>query len=185
MAEWLKLLDAAALVAFDTETTGLDPLTAQLVGMSFCAEAGRAAYLPLAHSYAGAPRQLGVERALALLRPWLEDADKPKLGQNLKYDQHVLANHGVALRGVVHDTLLESYVLESHLRHDLGTLAERHLHLPTISYDDVTGKGAQRIGFDQPNTDYARLAKVRVGDLYRLLGKVKEARAQYETCESK
>ncbi len=155
MAEWLKLLDAAALVAFDTETTGLDPLTAQLVGMSFCAEPGRAAYLPLAHNYAGAPRQLGVERALVLLRPWLEDADKPKLGQNLKYDQHVLANHGVALRGVVHDTLLQSYVLESHLRHDLGSLAERHLHLDTISYDDVTGKGAQRIGFEQVSVERA------------------------------
>jgi DNA polymerase-1 len=155
LAEWLKLIDAAALTAFDTETTGLDPLTAQLVGMSFCAEPGRAAYLPLAHDYAGAPRQLGVERALALLRPWLEDAAKPKLGQNLKYDQHVLANHGVRLRGVVHDTLLESYVLESHLRHDMGTLAERHLQLETISYDDVTGKGAQRIGFEQVSVERA------------------------------
>jgi len=155
LADWLQLLDGAALVAFDTETTGLDPLTAQLVGMSFCAEPGRAAYLPLAHNYAGAPAQLGVERALVLLRPWLEDAHKPKLGQNLKYDQHVLANHGVALRGVAHDTLLESYVLESHLRHDMGTLAERHLHLETISYDDVTGKGAQRIGFEQVSVERA------------------------------
>ena len=155
LAEWLKRIDAAALTAFDTETTGLDPLTAQLVGMSFCAEPGRAAYLPLAHNYAGAPPQLGVARALALLRPWLENAHKPKLGQNLKYDQHVLANHGVALRGVVHDTLLESYVIESHLRHDLGSLAERHLHLATISYDDVTGKGAQRIGFEQVSVERA------------------------------
>jgi DNA polymerase-1 len=155
LAEWLTRMDAAALTAFDTETTGLDPLTAQLVGMSFCAEPGRAAYLPLAHNYAGAPLQLGVERALALLRPWLQAADKPKLGQNLKYDQHVLANHGVQLRGVAHDTLLESYVLESHLRHDMGTLAERHLQLPTISYDDVTGKGAQRIGFEQVSLERA------------------------------
>ena len=155
LGDWLKLLDAGALVAVDTETTGLDPLTAQLVGMSFCAEPGRAAYLPLAHAYAGAPPQLGVARALALLRPWLEDASKPKLGQNLKYDQHVLANHGVRLRGVEHDTLLQSYVLESHLRHDMGTLAERHLHLETISYDDVTGKGAQRIGFEQVSVERA------------------------------
>jgi DNA polymerase-1 len=155
MAEWLELLDRAALVAFDTETTGLDPLSAQLVGMSFCAEPGRAAYLPLAHNYAGAPQQLGVARALELLRPWLEDAGKPKLGQNLKYDQHVLANHGVVLRGVAHDTLLQSYVLESHLRHDMDSLAERHLHLPTISYDEVTGKGAQRIGFEQVSVERA------------------------------
>jgi len=155
LLQWLKVLNAAELTAFDTETTGLDPLTAQLVGVSFCAEPGRAAYVPLAHDYAGAPRQIGVARALELLRPWLEDAAKPKVGQNLKYDQHVLANHGVALRGVAHDTLLESYVLESHLRHDLGTLAERHLHLETISYDDVTGKGAQRIGFEQVSVERA------------------------------
>ena len=155
LAEWIKTIDASALTAFDTETTGLDPLTAQLVGMSFCTAPGRAAYLPLAHNYAGAPQQLGVARALALLRPWLESADKPKLGQNLKYDEHVLANHGVQLRGIVHDTLLESYVLESHLRHDMGTLAERHLQLPTISYDDVTGKGAQRIGFEQVSLERA------------------------------
>jgi DNA polymerase-1 len=155
LAGWMKVLERAALVAVDTETTGLDPMTAQLVGMSFCAEPGRAAYLPLAHDYAGAPRQLGVVRALALLRPWLESADRPKLGQNLKYDQHVLANHGIALRGVAHDTLLESYVLESHLRHDMGTLAERHLQLATISYDEVTGKGAQRIGFEQVSVERA------------------------------
>ena len=155
LARWLERVEGAELTAFDTETTGLDPLTAQLVGMSFCAEPGKAAYLPLAHVYAGAPAQVGVARALDLLRPWLENPHRPKLGQNLKYDEHVLANHGVRLRGVAHDTLLESYVLESHLRHDLGTLAERHLQLATISYDDVTGKGAQRIGFEQVSVERA------------------------------
>ena len=155
LAEWLKRLADAELVSLDTETTGLDPMVAQLVGMSFCARPGRAAYLPLAHNYAGAPHQLGLARALALLKPWLEDAQRPKLGQNLKYDQHVLANHGIALRGVAHDTLLESYVLESHLRHDMDSLAERHLQLATISYDDVTGKGAQRIGFEQVSVERA------------------------------
>ena len=155
LTAWLKRIDAAGLTAFDTETTGLDPLTAQLVGMSFCVEPGSAAYLPLAHNYAGAPQQLGVDRALAVLRSWLESADRPKLGQNLKYDEHVLANHGVRLGGIVHDTLLESYVLESHLRHDMGSLAERHLQLATISYDDVTGKGAQRIGFEQVSVERA------------------------------
>ncbi len=155
LAQWLKLLESGVPIAFDTETTGLDPLSAQLVGMSFCAEPGRAAYLPLAHRYAGAPEQIGVERALALLRAWLENPERPKLGQNLKFDEHVLANHGVRLRGIVHDTLLESYVLESHLRHDLGSLCERHLGLATISYDDVTGKGAQRIGFEQVSVERA------------------------------
>jgi DNA polymerase I len=155
LAQWIKVLADAPLVAFDTETTGLDPMTALLAGMSFCMEAGRAAYLPLAHNYAGAPQQIGIARALQLLGPWLEDAARPKLGQNLKYDQHILANHGVALRGIVHDTLLQSYVLESHLRHDMDSLAARHLGIQTISYDEVTGKGAQRIGFEQVGVERA------------------------------
>ena len=159
LLDWISLLDSAPLTSFDTETNSLDPMTAQLVGLSFSVEAGKAAYLPLAHQYAGAPAQIGVTRALELLRPWLENASKSKVGQNMKYDQHVLANHGVALAGVAHDTLLESYVLESHLRHDMDTLAERHLGAKTITYDEVTGKGAQRIGFDQVEvsraTEYA------------------------------
>jgi DNA polymerase I len=159
LVSWLAELESAPVTSFDTETNSLDPLTARLVGLSFSVTPGRAAYVPLAHEYAGAPAQIGVERALQLLRPWLENPAKKKLGQNLKYDQHVLANHGVSLAGVVHDTLLQSYVLESHLRHDMDTLAERHLALKTITYDEVTGKGAQRIGFEQVEvtraTEYA------------------------------
>ena len=149
LEQWLPRLLQAPLAAFDTETTSLDPLGAKLVGMSFSVEPGRAAYVPLAHDYAGAPAQIGVARAIEILRPWLENARCPKLGQNAKYDQHVLANHGVSLAGVVHDTLLQSYVLESHLRHDMDTLAQRVLGAKTISYDEVTGTGAKRIGFEQ------------------------------------
>ncbi|HXF67323.1 MAG TPA: DNA polymerase I [Burkholderiales bacterium] len=146
---WLAKIEKADLVAVDTETTSLDPFSAELVGISFSLEPGRAAYVPLGHRYAGAPRQLEREAALARMRPWLEDGARRKLGQNIKYDMHVLASHGVALAGVAHDTLLESYVLESHRPHDMDSLAQRHLGLKTISYDEVTGKGASRIGFEQ------------------------------------
>ena len=146
---WLPRLDACGLAGLDTETTSLDPFTARLVGVSFAVAPGEAAYLAIAHAYADAPDQLGIERALALLRPWLEDPAKKKVGQNIKYDQHVLANHGVRLAGIAHDTLLESYVLESHMRHDMDSLAERYLGEKTIGYDDVTGTGAKRIGFEQ------------------------------------
>jgi len=159
LERWLASVEHADFVAVDTETTSLDPFAARLVGMSFSAEAGRAAYVAIDHQYAGAPAQLGAERVLAILRAWLEDPARKKIGQNLKYDQHVLANHGVRLAGVAHDTLLEHYVLESHSRHDMDALAERYLGVKTISYDDVTGKGAGRIGFEQVDvtraTDYA------------------------------
>ena len=146
---WLNKIGKADLVALDTETTSLDPLKAELVGVSFSIEAGRAAYVPLGHHYAGAPRQLGREAVLGKLKPWLQDPKRAKLGQNAKYDMHVLANHGIQLAGVAHDTLLQSYVLESHRPHDMDSLAERHLGLKTITYDEVTGKGAGRIGFEQ------------------------------------
>jgi DNA polymerase-1 len=149
VARWVPKIERAELVALDVETTSLDPFVAELVGLSFAVAPGEAAYLPIAHRYAGAPEQLGRERALALLRPWLEDRTPRKVGQGLKYDQHVLANHGVRLAGVAHDTLLESYVLESNARHDLDALAERYLGLRTLSYDAVTGKGARRIGFEE------------------------------------
>lgn len=149
LAPWLEKLNSAEKVSVDTETTSLDPFAARIVGVSFCCESGHAAYLALEHRYADAPVQMGAARGLELLRDWLEDPRKRKLGQNLKYDQHVLANHGIALRGVCDDTMLQHYVLESHLRHDMDTLAERFLHVSTIRYDDVTGKGAQRIGFEE------------------------------------
>ncbi|OIR11912.1 DNA polymerase I [mine drainage metagenome] len=152
---WLHKLMEAPLVSLDTETTGLDGMTAQLVGISFSIEAHHAAYLPLAHHYPGAPDQLNREHALKKLRHWLESPAHKKLGQNLKYDEHIFANHGIALRGIAEDTLLESYVLESHKPHEMGNLALRHLGLSTVSYTDVVGKGAKQIGFDQVDLETA------------------------------
>lgn len=155
LESWLERMQKADLVSLDTETTSLDPLTADLVGVSLSIEPGHAAYLPLAHRYAGAPRQLERGAVLARLKPWLEDPRRAKLGQHLKYDMHVFANHGMRVAGVAHDTLLESYVLESHRSHDMDSLAERHLGRKTITYDEVTGKGASRIGFEQVEIERA------------------------------
>ncbi|MGF7188385.1 DNA polymerase-1 [Robbsia andropogonis] len=156
---WYHRIDEANLTAFDTETTALDPMVARLVGMSFSVSPGQAAYLPLTHRGPGAPDQLPLDEVLARLRPWLEDRDKPKVGQHMKYDAQVLANYGVALQGVVHDTLLQSYVLESHHKHDMDSLASRHLGVTTIKYEAICGKGASQIGFDevdvQQASDYA------------------------------
>ncbi len=155
LARWLAAIDGAELTAFDTETTSLDPMQARIVGVSLSVEPGRACYIPLAHRYAGAPDQLDRAATLARLASWLADPAKPKLGQNVKYDEHALANDGLALRGVAHDTLLESYVLEAHKPHDMDSLAWRHLSVKTITYDEVTGKGANRIGFDEVAVDRA------------------------------
>ncbi|MBV8628205.1 MAG: DNA polymerase I, partial [Paraburkholderia sp.] len=146
---WLAKIDAAEITAFDTETTSLDPMTAQLVGLSVSVEAGRAAYIPVAHRGPDAPEQLPRDEVLAKLKPWLESADKKKVGQHLKYDEQVLANYGIEMNGIAHDTLLQSYVLESHRTHDMDSLALRHLGVKTIKYEDVAGKGASQIGFDE------------------------------------
>jgi DNA polymerase-1 len=156
---WLIKINHAALTSVDTETTALNPMQAQMVGISLCCEAGNAAYIPMAHTYQDAPPQLNREQVLNKLRPWLEDPTKPKLGQHLKYDSHIFANHGVALQGIVHDTLLESYVFESHKSHDMDSLALRHLNRKTITFSEVCGKGASQICFDQVEvsraTEYA------------------------------
>ncbi len=152
---WLAKLLAAELVCVDTETTGLDVMNAQLVGISFAITAHEAAYLPLAHIYPGAPDQLKREYALNKLKPWLESEQHKKLGQNLKYDLHIFANHGIQLVGVHDDTLLQSYVLESHKPHDMDNLALRHLNVKTISYAEIVGKGAKQICFDQVDLDTA------------------------------
>ena len=158
-AHWLEKIEQCALTALDTETTSLDPFAARLVGLSLAVAEGEAAYLPLAHRYPGAPEQLPREQVLARLKPWLESARHAKIGQNLKYDQHVLANHDIQLAGVQHDTLLQSYVLESGREgvrgHDLGQLATRHLGLETISYEALCGKGVHQIGFDQAAVEQA------------------------------
>nr|WP_243849292.1 DNA polymerase I [Paraburkholderia rhizosphaerae] len=147
--EWLARIDAAQITAFDTETTSLDPMIAELVGLSISVEPGHAAYIPVAHRGPDVPLQLPREEVLAKLKPWLESADRKKVGQHLKYDEQVLANYGIAMDGVEHDTLLQSYVVESHRSHDMDSLALRHLGLKTIKYEDVAGKGAQQIGFDE------------------------------------
>ncbi len=153
--KWMALIDAAPLTSLDTETTSLEPMRAQMVGISLCCEPGVAAYIPLAHNYQDAPAQLGREHVLERLRGWLENPAKPKLGQNMKYDSHIFANHGIRLAGVAHDTLLQSYVFESHRSHDMDSLALRHLERKTITFTDVCGKGASQICFDQVALDRA------------------------------
>ncbi|MEO8598750.1 MAG: DNA polymerase I [bacterium] len=155
LERWLATISAATLTSIDTETTSLEPMLARLVGISLCCVAGSAAYIPLAHCYQDAPPQLSTEFVLSRLQPWLEDASQNKVGQNLKYDSHVFANHGVTLRGICHDTLLESYVFESHKPHNMDSLALRHLNHKTISFADVCGKGASQICFDQVEVSVA------------------------------
>jgi DNA polymerase I len=153
---WLEKLEQSELFAFDTETTSLDYMQAQLVGVSFSTEAGEAAYVPVAHDYEGAPVQLSRELVLDKLRPLLEDPNKPKLGQNLKYDKNILANYGINLAGITHDSMLQSYVLDSTAsRHDMNSLALNYLQRTTIHYEDVAGKGSKQIPFNQVSIEEA------------------------------
>jgi DNA polymerase-1 len=155
LARWIEAIESAELVVFDTETTSVDPMQARIVGLSFAIEPGRACYIPLAHRYPGAPDQLPLDATLARFAPWFANRAKRKAGQNVKYDQHALANHGITLEGVVHDTLLQSYVLEAHRPHDFDNLAWRHLNVKTITYAEIAGKGAKQIDFDQVDIEGA------------------------------
>lgn len=152
---WLARLKAAEYFAFDTETTSLDYMQARVVGVSFAVEPGVAAYVPFGHDYLGAPTQLSEAQVLGALKPLLESTDYKKLGQNLKYDSHVLRNHGVELDGIAFDTMLESYVLNSLGRHDMDTLANTHLQHKTIAFEEIAGKGARQLTFNQIELDQA------------------------------
>lgn len=153
---WIDKLEQSDLFSFDTETTSLDYMEAQLVGLSFSTEPGEAAYVPVAHDYEGAPKQLSRELVLEKLRPLLEDVNLAKLGQNLKYDKNILANYGVELKGIQHDSMLQSYILDSTAsRHDMDSLALKYLQRTTTHYEDVAGKGSKQIPFNQVAIEHA------------------------------
>ncbi len=162
---WHARIQVADLVAFDTETDSLDAMRARIVGLSFSDKVGEACYIPLRHEGVDAPAQLPLDEVLAKLKPWLEDASRAKVGQHIKYDAHVLANHGIAIQGYAHDTMLQSYVLEAHRPHNLGSLAQRFVNRSGLSYEDVAGKGAQQIPFAQVAVDRAALYSSEDSDL--------------------
>jgi DNA polymerase-1 len=189
---WIARLADAPLIAFDTETTSLDYMVAEIVGVSFSVEPGNAAYIPVAHDYAGSPDQLPRATVLEALRPLLEDPARPKLGHHAKYDMHVLANHGIAVAGVRFDSMLESYVWNSvATRHDMDSAAERYLGLRTIHYEDVAGKGAKQIPFNQVPVDRASEYAAEDADvtlrlhatLWPAIERVPALRALYEEIE--
>jgi DNA polymerase-1 len=156
LERWARKLEAAPIASIDTETTSLDAMLAEIVGLSFSASPGEGAYIPVTHRYAGVPAQLPIGQVIARLKPWLEDAGKLKVGQNTKYDRQVFGNYGIVTRGFAHDTLLQSYVLQSHQRHDMDALATRFLGASgLLQYADVAGKGASSIPFDQVSIERA------------------------------
>ncbi len=153
---WLEQLRHAELIAFDTETTSIDAMRAEIVGISFAVEAGKACYIPLGHDYPGVPRQLNRDAVLATLKPIFENAGIAKLGQHAKYDINILSHYGIAVQGLRHDSMLESYIWNATAtRHDMDSLARKYLGYETIKYADVAGKGAKQIGFSQVDLDTA------------------------------
>ncbi|MCQ4164236.1 DNA polymerase I [Tahibacter harae] len=178
---WLQKLHAAPLIAFDTETTSLDPLQAEIVGLSVSVQRGEAAYIPLAHDFPGAPPQLARDHVLAALRPLLEDPAKPKLGQHAKYDVNVLSRYGITVRGVAYDSMLESYVWNSTAtRHDMDSLAKRYLGYTPIPYESVAGKGAKQIPFSQVALEQATAYAAEDADVTLRLHEVLWARLETE-----
>ncbi len=164
---WLAAITAAELTALDTETNSLDEMRAEIVGISFSVTSGAAAYIPLAHDYTGVIEQLPRDQVLAKLKPWLENPAAKKLGQHIKYDRHVFANHGIEVQGYAHDTMLQSYVLEVHKPHGLSSLAERHLGRGGISFEDLCGKGVNQLTINQ--VDIARVAEYACEDAEQTL----------------
>jgi len=163
---WLAKLEHAPLAAFDTETDGPDYMRARIVGLSFAVTPGEAAYVPLGHDYAGAPAQLNRDEVLAALKPWLEDPARPKLGHHLKFDAHILANHGISVAGQAYDSMLESYVLNSVAnRHDMDAAALKYLGIKTIHLEDVAGKGAKQITFNQVDVERAAAYAAQEADV--------------------
>ncbi len=191
LEKWLKRIDKAKLVALDTETTSLDYMEAEIVGVSLCVEPGKAAYIPLAHSYPGAPEQLSREHVLERMRAWLE-SDAPKLGHHLKYDAHIFANHGIDLGGMAYDSMLESFVLNSTAtRHDLDSVAAKYLEIKTTKYEEVAGKGAKQLRFDEVDIETAAPYAAEDADvslrlheeLWPRLEQTPELRSVYEDLE--
>jgi DNA polymerase-1 len=189
--KWLERIENAKLVALDTETTSLDYMEAEIVGISLCVEPGTAAYIPLAHSYPGAPEQLDRESVLERMRTWLE-SDAPKLGHHLKYDAHIFANHGISLDGMAYDSMLESFVLNSTAtRHDLDSVATKYLEIRTTKYEEVAGKGAKQLRFDEVDIETAAPYAAEDADvslrlhetLWPRLEQTPELRSVYEDIE--
>ncbi|OOG36835.1 DNA polymerase I [Rhodanobacter sp. C06] len=189
---WLDKLRNAPLIAFDTETTSIDPMLADIVGLSLAVEPGKACYVPLAHDYPGAPAQLARAAVLAALKPIFEDASRPKLGQHAKYDINILSHYGIAVAGVRHDSMLESYVWNATAtRHDMDSLAKRYLGYDTVKYEEVAGKGAKQIPFSQVDLDTACRYAAEDADitlrlhhaLWPLLESVPSLRSVYENIE--